>query len=374
MRILHVVAAAGWRGGEIFASDLIASLATDGSEHRVALLHSSDRPGVRFTAPTTVMGADGFQLPGLRVAPRAVRALRHLGHTAGPDIVQAHGGEALKYIVFAGLDRRIPVVLRSVGMAPSWIRHGPRKTAWGYLIRRSKRVVAVAEAIREETVRTFGVPESRVVTIPNAVDSRRLQPQRGGEETRRLLGIPERHQVLLSLGALTWEKDPLAHVEVSARIVGQGRPLTHLIAGDGPMRQQVEEAISRAGLTGRVRMLGARRDVADLLSAADVVLFASRPDGMEGMPATVIEAGMLGRPVVAYAVAGVEEVVESGKTGLLVPHGDADGLVDSTLRLLDDDERRREMGEAARRRCGSIFEIRTVADQYLKLYESLVGT
>src|SRR5205085_1271706 len=76
LRILHVVAADGRRGGEIFASDLISACGTDGLDHRVAVLHDSARPdGVSFDAPTVVLGADGHILPGVRVAPRAIGAL-----------------------------------------------------------------------------------------------------------------------------------------------------------------------------------------------------------------------------------------------------------------------------------------------------------
>jgi glycosyltransferase involved in cell wall biosynthesis len=371
MRILHVIPSAESRGGPIFASDLIAALGENGLQHRVALLRDSERLAVGFDAPSDVLGGNRFQLPGVRISTRAVLGLRKLADAWKPDIIQSHGGEPLKYVVAARLHRRSRIVLRSVGLVPDWIRHGPRKTAWAYLIRKSTRVVAVAEIIREETIRVFGVSPSRVLTIPNAVDSRRLRPQRSAQETRRLLGIPEDHRVLLSLGALTWEKEPLTHVEVTARIAQRGRLVTHLIAGDGPMRRQVVDAVREAGLNDQVQVLGARRDIGDLLSAADIVLFASRTDGMEGMPATIIEAGMMERPVVAYAVAGVADVIESGFTGLLVTPGDLDGLVDRAIELLDSDDLRREMGAAARGRCVSRFDIQSVAAQYKQLYESL---
>jgi glycosyltransferase involved in cell wall biosynthesis len=222
-------------------------------------------------------------------------------------------------------------------------------------------------------IKTFGVSQRLVVTIPNAVDSRRLRPERGREETRRLLGIPESHRVVLSLGALTWEKDPLTLIEVSARMCLDRNDFTHVFVGDGPMRGQVERAVTERALDGRVLLLGNRSDVGDLLSASDVVLFASRADGMEGMPAALIEAGMMARPVVAYAVAGVPEVVEDGTTGALVVPGDVDGLTERTIRLLEDQQMREAMGSAAQLRCASLFDIRAVAPQYLGLYRELAG-
>ena len=88
------------------------------------------------------------------------------------------------------------------------------------------------------------------------------------------------------------------------------------------MRGQLEGEICQQGLRGRCLVLGERSDVGDLFAASDVFLFASRPDGMEGMPAAVIEAGMAGVPVAGYSIAGVPEVVEHGLTGLLAPRRD----------------------------------------------------
>jgi glycosyltransferase involved in cell wall biosynthesis len=146
---------------------------------------------------------------------------------------------------------------------------------------------------------------------------------------------------------------------------------THLIVGDGPMRGRVEQEVRRDGHRHRTVLAGSRDDVADLLSASDVVLFASLSDGMEGMPAAVIEAGMMGRTVVGYAVAGVPEVVEDGTTGLLVRPGDVAGLASAALALLSDGERQAAMGAAAEERCRSRFDVRTVAPQYARIYEEL---
>jgi len=99
-----------------------------------------------------------------------------------------------------------------------------------------------------------------------------------------------------------------------------------------------------------------------------VLLFASCS---EGMPATVIEAGMVGLPVAGYAVAGVSEVVESGMTGLLAPAGDTRLLRSHVVALLADGERRRLMSAAARERCHARFDIGAVAPRYLDLYRTL---
>lgn len=371
MRVLHLVATGQRRGAEIFASDLVGALDDAGVDQQVAVLRAPDGLTVPFRAPTTVLGADGPRLPGVRVGLPGVRGLRRLIRDWDPDVVQAHGGEALKHAVLAAARTRCRVVYRRIGSTPASIAQGPRRVVYGQLMRQAARVVAVAEAVRQETLEVFRLPGRHVVTIPNAVDARRLEPTRDRTAVRRSLGIPDDAEVILSLGALTWEKDPLVQVEVAARALDERDRAWHLVVGGGPLHDQVEAAVARHGNGDRVRLTGVRDDVADILQASDVLLFASRAGGMEGMPATMIEAGMAGLPVAGYAVAGVSEVVIEGVTGLLARTGDVVALADHVVTLLADAGRRREMRGAARAFCRTRFEIGAVTPCYLRLYQDL---
>jgi glycosyltransferase involved in cell wall biosynthesis len=368
-RILHVAASDQLRGAELFAADLVRALNSFSVEQRVAVLRRSAGTSVQYDAPVSVIGPKGGTMPGFRVQPRAVASLRRLIERWRPAIIQAHGGEALKYSVVATVGHSTPVIYRRIGAAPRWITRGPRRLAYGMLLRRTARVVAVADSVRRETVELFGI--RHVITIPNAVDGTRITSSRGREVTRRALGISASAPVVLSVGALTWEKDPLTHVELGRRVIEQLPEAVHLIAGDGPMQQEVARTIEERGLRDRVLLLGRRADVPDLLAASDVLLFASRPDGMEGMPAIVIEAGMMGVPVVGFAVVGVPEVVLDGHTGLLARHGDINSLAGHATRLLREQDARQALGAAAQERCRARFDIGVVAPRYVETYEDV---
>src|SRR5215218_1689181 len=114
MRILHVIATGQRRGAEVFAADLVAAMAAPGVRQQVAVLHGVPPWAVEFAVPSTALGGR----PG-RLHPGAVWRLRRLLRDWRPDVVQAHGGQPLKYLALAGV-RRPPIVYRRIGSV-SWL-------------------------------------------------------------------------------------------------------------------------------------------------------------------------------------------------------------------------------------------------------------
>jgi glycosyltransferase involved in cell wall biosynthesis len=190
-------------------------------------------------------------------------------------------------------------------------------------------------------------------------------------DARKVLGIPGAAVVLLSLGSLSWEKDPLAQLEIASRVMERHHEVMHIFVGDGPLRPEIERAIDEDHLSGRSRVIGPRSDVANILCASDVLLFASQAGSMEGMPATIIEAGMAGIPAVAYSVAGVPEVIKHGVTGLLASPGDIAMLAKHVDDLVSDPEGRRCLGQGAREAYLRAFDIRVIAPRYVDIYEEV---
>jgi glycosyltransferase involved in cell wall biosynthesis len=365
MRLLHVVATGQRRGAEMFASDLVRALGGIGAfDQEVAILRGPWPPDVAYDAPVRSMRSNGRPIPGLRMDLTTMSSLRRTLARFRPHVVHAHGGEAFKYLAIGG-GRRPRLVYRRIGLAhPSGTR-GIARAGHAALLRRSDFVVAVAEAVRRETIDTFGLPADRVVTIPRGVDPLRLRAEHDRSAVRENLGIPGSAPVVISVGALSPEKDPIAALDLCATLAGSMPDVTYLFAGDGPMRETMHEAVRARGLQGHVRLLGSRADIGDLLGASDLLVLASRS---EGMPGCVIEAGMASLPVVAFRVAGVPEVLTDGVTGYVVDPGDHEALARRTLELLGDEALRRAMGKAAEERCRAVFAIDRVAERYADVY------
>lgn len=364
MKILHVLASGQRRGAETFAADLVHEIERDGWTQAVALVRGRPQEIV-FDVPTHALTRSGRRR-GVR--PLAAIRLRSLVRELAPDVVQAHGGEALKYAVLAAPPTSI--VYRRIGGSPASMHRRPRRAFYSKSMRLISRVVTVADTLRRETMLEFDLEPDQVVTIPNGVDRDRIAPTKSRDEVREALGVDRTAPLLLSVGALSWEKDPHVHLEVARRLAADRPGLVHLMAGDGPLRDEVAAAAAASGVT---ELLGPCSDVGNLMAASDVLLFASRLDGMEGMPAVAIEAAMLGIPFAGYDVAGVGEVVAFCGSGILVDHGDVVALTAAARRLLDDrrlvDKIRADAPTHAK-----AFDIATVAAQYRVLYEEVASS
>jgi len=361
LKVLHVVATGTRRGAEIFASDLAATL-PDWVDQRFTVLRPPLAEGLFEGRGVHLVGSH-LAVPGLRLDLRAVGELRSEMTRWKPHVVHAHGGEAFKSVAAAGIHLPVPVLYRKIGSAPPWIRSGIRLRAHRRLLSRADRIVAVAESVKRELISLFGVREEQVVVVPRGVDPSRLRPIRPRIDVRRELGIEADASVVLSLGALNWEKDPLTHLRITLPELSSGR-LVHVFAGDGPLRAELASAVTQAGVNDGVRVLGSRSDIGDLLGASDMLLLASRT---EGMPGCLIEAGMAGLPSVAFDVAGVTEVVSHERSGFVLPVGDLEGMRGALRALASDPSRRATMGDEARRRCER-FDIAHVARRYEEVY------
>jgi glycosyltransferase involved in cell wall biosynthesis len=368
LRVLHVLATNQRRGGETYAADLVQGLVELAVDQRVAVLQRAEGPELRFHAPAGVVGG-GPVLPALGVDLGAIRRLRLIVARWRPHVVHAHGSGPFKHAALALPGSHPALIYGRIGSA--WVFTGPRLWTYRALIRRADRVFALSDSLVRETVDVFGVPEDRVLRMPGGVHPSFLESVRGREATRRDLGVGPHEPVLLSLGALSPEKDPLGQLDVAAAVLEKVPDATYVVAGDGTLRPALEAAVRERALGQRVRVVGPRSDVGDLLAAGDVLLLASR---FEGVPRVILEAGMAGVPAVAYAVAGIPETVDDGETGSLAEAGDAGGLALAASRLLTDEGLRRSMGTAARERYLARFGAHEVARAYLAVYEELAAT
>jgi glycosyltransferase involved in cell wall biosynthesis len=145
-------------------------------------------------------------------------------------------------------------------------------------------------------------------------------------------------------------------------------PLCLLLVGAGNREAIIRRQIEALGLSERVRLLGQRTDVPDILNASDIFVLCSR---MEGNPMAIQEAMASGLPVIATAVGGVPDLIDDGVNGLLVPPNDETALMHALQNLVNQADLRRQIGLAARQYAVSHLDVRYMVRQYEVLYEAL---
>lgn len=234
--------------------------------------------------------------------------------------------------------------------------------------RRTVLVIANSEAVRHDTLRREGLASDKVIVIPNGLQGDRVAA-RSRVQVRQAFGVAETTPVAIAVANLIHYKAHDVLVDAWQRVVATVPDAMLWIVGEGPERESITKAIAAAGLSSRVRMLGSRTDVPDLLAAADVLVHPSREEGFSN---ALLEAMAAGLPVVAANVGGNREAVVAEATGLLVPADDAAGLAEATIRLLVDRDLAHRYGAAGRERVAEHFSEARMIEAYDQVYRRLV--
>lgn len=373
-RVLQLIQAPQRRGAEVFAVQLSTALRTRDWESTVMSLYPGDEQFVETAQSAGVWGGVmGRRREQKVLSWRLLRKLTDAIDAGGYAVVQANGAATLKYLATARLlrRRRWRLLYRTIGM-PSYWRHDPlRAAAYRWWFRHADLVVAVCERAGQELETHVGLARHRITVIPNGVDAEPFL--NGSEDARARLraaaGAGPDDLVVVHVGSFSTEKNHGALIRSAAALRAVGVPLRLWLIGDGPTHCAIETMGAEVRLTEHMWLPGVRADVADVLAAADLLVL---PSLTEGMPAVVIEAGLSRLPVVAFNVGGIDEVVQNGRTGLLVSAGDEPGLQAAMTRLARDGELRRAMGEAARTACLD-YEIGRIAARYADVYGRLLA-
>jgi len=288
--------------------------------------------------------------------------LRGLLRQRRPDVVHGHssiGGVLARVVATPGRFARV--------YTPNGLAAGRSATAVERVLGPvTDRLVAVSPSERDEVLRRRLVPPDRVVTIPNGIVADEPLPA----DLRALAAIPDGVRLVGSMGRLAAQKAPEVLVAAFGAIA-RARPDVHFVViGDGPQRALFEEAVAVAGLGPRLHHLIAVPEAARYLGGLDVFVLASR---FEGGPYAPLEAMRAGVPVVVTDVVGNRDVVDDGRTGLLVPSDDPASLADAVIGLLDDRGRRRALADAGRGDVTSRFTVEAMAAAHVDLYRAALG-
>lgn len=293
---------------------------------------------------------------------RALREIRAALKDRGPDLVAVHSSKAGILGRLAARSLGLPVLLTAHGW--NFTPGIPKFQAAIYRqIERlvgpfASRIITVSEFDRQLAMQAGLATGERIVTVYNGMPDvpQHLRADPGREPTRLVmvarLGPQKDHPTLLrALAGLldhSWELD---------------------LVGDGPLMAEMQALAASLGIGGRVRFLGQRLDVEEILARAQVSLLTTN---WEGFPLSILESMRAGLPVVASAVGGIGEAIQDQETGYLVPRGNADLLRDRIARLLTDPGMRTRFGLNGRRRYEENFTLSHFVSKTVAVYQDVL--
>ena len=294
---------------------------------------------------------------------RALWRLRKLCRTA--DIVHS-------FLFHANIAARLAAIATGTAAVISAARVAERSRPRRRTLECRTHRLVDAEVCVSNGVRDFlaagGFPRTKLVVIPNGVDVARFEGRDPAFKGR--MGLSRDTRLVTTIGRLHEQKGIAAFLHAAASILQSRSDCHFLVVGTGPLEADLRRLAAELHIARHVAFLGYTDRVAEVLKATDVFVLASL---WEGMPNAVLEAMAAATPVVATRVEGTEDVVEDGRTGLLVPPGDTPGLVNSILKLLDHPALAAEQGQAAQAHVRRHFPLETMVRRHEELYIELLA-
>jgi len=288
------------------------------------------------------------------------------------QILHAYGIYPNVFAIPAARLAGVPVTIgsvRDIGDTYTFWQHQVQK----YCLRLADHIVVNAEAIKRDLLQR-GYDGKRLSVIPNGIDCERFGLPGNGEAVRREWNIPPGVPVVGVLARLLRIKGQDVFLRAAALIASNNPHVRFVIVGDNNIDHQYKEELkrlsARLGLEDRVVFTGFRTDVPDLLAALSIVVSPSL--GLEGLSNSLLESMAAGLPVVATRVGGTPEIVEDGKTGLLVSPGDPEALAAAISRLLQDRLTAKRLGQSARHQVFSRYSLEQAVSSTERLYHDLL--
>lgn len=366
--VLAVIDHLALGGAEMLLGQFAAAAPWAGIRLQVA--YFEERDGNPAAEPLRAAGIEPANLDaGGRLSRHQLSAMRSHIRDVRPAVVHTHLGTA---DLIGGLAARalgVPAVSTIHEIAQRRRGVAGAKNAVFALGRRlcDTRVIAVSESAREAYSRhSFGMGD-RVVKIMNGIE---VSPTPGaGADVRRELGIAPDALLVGMVSALRAEKAHDVAIEAVAKLRERFPKLRLLIAGAGPRAEELARIASPLG--DAIVFAGRRADVMAVFDALDVCL---HPSHMDAFPTTLIEALAASVPVLATAVGGIPEIIDDGRTGVLVPAPpSADMLARELGELLGDPERRGALARAGRDAYLESFTARPWVERTRALYDRMIA-
>ena len=283
------------------------------------------------------------------------------------DVIHAHNATAWFYGTWASILTRVPIVYTEHDRSfPTPLR---LKYFHYFFGKYATAVIAVSKAVKENLEKYEHIKNVKV--IYNGIDPDLFKPASIEEKVlkKKQLGLNKNDFVLGNVGRMDYWKNQRILIEILPDLKKISPQIKLILVGGGEEEGNLKKSAIKKGVKNDVIFLGQRSDVNQILKAFDIFVF---PSLTEGLPLVVIEAMATGLPIVASHVGGIPELVVNGETGFLVSPTSKEEIKEAIIKLLNNPELRKEMGQIARKRFETHFSLPQMVQKYIEVYEEVV--
>ncbi len=373
IRVMHLVNTYQYGGAETVIRDLIVQSDQQQTQYQVCALlnrqearHWIDQLGVEFVSPCFCHPLDLVRGPGLAALIRRFRP--HILHTHLP-VSDLYGWGMRQFVGKPALVTTLHNIAGYYYQQDNRLRRCQSRVHRWVMHHWPGTIVAISKAVRQ-SFSPYLHNWEQLVVIANGIDEQRIEVghQRSRPSVRTELGLSAEIPVILSVGRLEKQKN-YPHLLRAVHLLADHKlDFAALIVGEGSQKVNLQQMINNLSLHKYVRLLGARDDVIDLMNAADCFVMSSL---WEGLPMALLEAMMVGLPVVSTAVGAVPEVIQDGVSGRLVPPKDPEALAEALGQVLSDPAMAASWGQQAQRRARTHYSAVVMAAKYQQVYKDL---
>ncbi len=374
MKILHIVGDSKYGGGSVIILRLALMVRSMGWEVECLTTDPTFQNMLRKSGigvvPLDVIWREIRPVHDLRGLHRLTEFLKRSKY----DLIHTHTSKAGIVGRLAARRAGSPRIVHTVHGFPFHEESGAA-TRWAYstlerlAARWCDRIVTVSEYHRDWALRLgIGAP-GQLVAIPNGIPPERVLPTESREVTRQSWGLSGDQCAILATGRLGLQKGFVYLLGAASILAARmPRPFRILIAGDGPLREDLEARARALGVTDCVTFLGFQAQVGDLLAAADFVVL---PSLWEGLSVALLEAMAAGKPIVTTRIGSNREATGEGDAALLVPSKDPEALAEAIIRLDSETTMAGALARRARARYEAFYTEGRMESAYRELYLSL---
>lgn len=355
MKVIHVIPNLCMGGAETMCENLTMELKAQGFDVKIVSLYSFETP---ITERLKNAGAEIIFLdkkPGLDLS--IIKKLKKLFLEEKPDVVHSHISSQ-KYAMVAAKKAKVPVRVHTVhSVAQKELSKIDKFLAKRFYKRQGVIPVALSEAVKETIKDVYGALPNETPVIFNGINLSRCIKK----EEYNIAG----NFKIVHIGRFSEEKNHKGLID-AFKLFQDLKPDSELwLIGDGPLKEEIEEYAKKNGLYSSVKFLGLQSNVYGYLSEADIFTL---PSIYEGIPMTLIEAMGTGLPIVATGVGGIPNMLINNESAILTKV-DSKELADAFLRLANDEELRRRLGQNALERSKE-FSAQKMAEKYVEIYQN----